>query len=99
MGTEVRVRCAENAATPAAVGHGVTEMPEGDVETYYVDGKWRNRIEGNPGFLDEFGSREEAVLVGRDHARELQVEHIVHNQDGTIGQRSSYGQDPRSIPG
>ena len=64
-------------------------MPEGDVVTYYVDGKWRNRIEGNPGFLDEFGSREEAVRVGRDHARNLQVEHSVRNQDGSIGQRSS----------
>jgi len=83
LGTEVRVRCAENAASPGGqlLDMGVTEMPEGDVETYPVEGKWRNRIAGNPGFLDEFGSLEEAVLVGRDHARELQVEHIVRNQD------------------
>lgn len=74
-------------------------MPEGDVETYHVDGKWRNRIEGNQGFLEEFGSRGEAILVGRDHARELQVEHIIRNADGTIGKRHSYANDPRGMPG
>jgi len=68
-------------------------MPDGDVETYHVDGKWRNRIAGNQGFLDEFGSREEAVLAGRDHARDMQVEHIVHNQDGTIGERRQEGEE------
>lgn len=60
-------------------------MPEGDVATYHVEGKWRNRIEGNQGFLDEFGTKEEAVRFGRDHARVLKVEHIVHNQNGTSG--------------
>jgi hypothetical protein len=74
-------------------------MPEGDVETYHVDGKWRNRIQGNPGFLDEFATRDQAVLAGRDRARELAVEHVVRNRDGTIGDRSSYGNDPRNIPG
>ena len=64
-------------------------MPEGDVTTYHVDGKWRNRIEGNQGFLDEFGTKEEAVMAGRDRARELGVGHIVRNQDGTIAEHSA----------
>jgi hypothetical protein len=74
-------------------------MPEGDVVTYHCDGKWRNRIEGNPGFLDEFDTQEKAVRAGRAHARELQVEHIVHNLDRTIAERRSYGSDPSEVPG
>jgi hypothetical protein len=74
-------------------------MPEGDVVTYPVDGRWRNRIEGNRGFLDEFVTKEKAMRAGRDHALELEVEHIVRNLDGTISERSSYGNDPREVPG
>lgn len=27
------------------------------------------------------------------------VEHIIQNKDGQIGQRNSYGRDPRNVPG
>jgi hypothetical protein len=27
------------------------------------------------------------------------VEHIIQNKDGQIGQRTSYGDDPRNVPG
>ena len=64
-------------------------MPDGDVVTYHVDGRWRNRIEGNQGFLDEFDTQEKAVRAGRDRARELQVEHIVRSLDGSIEGSSS----------
>jgi hypothetical protein len=29
----------------------------------------------------------------------LKVEHIVRRMDGMIGERNSYGNDPRDIPG
>ncbi|WP_210439777.1 DUF2188 domain-containing protein [Nocardioides xinjiangensis] len=74
-------------------------MPAGDVETYHSDGTWRNRIEALEDLPGEYDRKEEAVQVGRDEARERKVEHIVRNLDGTIHQRSTYGHDPRNIPG
>jgi hypothetical protein len=44
-------------------------------------------------------TKEEALEVGRARARQDQTEHVIHNQDGTIGERNSYGNDPASSPG
>ena len=76
-------------------------MPEGDIETYHDPdtGKWKNRVEGHGDLDADYDRRDEAVEEGRDQARERKVEHIVHNLDGTIGERNSYGHDPRDIPG
>jgi len=74
-------------------------MPHGDVETYHSDGTWRNRIEGQQELPGEYARKQEAVEAGRDHARELRVEHIVRDLDGQIGDRSTYGNDPREIRG
>ena len=74
-------------------------MPFGDVETFNRDGKWHIRIEGAGEILATFDTRVEAVQAGKEEAREREVEHIVHNLDGTIAERESYGRDPRSIRG
>ncbi|MGW5341077.1 DUF2188 domain-containing protein [Rhodococcus pyridinivorans] len=74
-------------------------MPAGDVETFHQDGSWHNRIEGSSDLLSTYPTREEAVAAGRDEARQRKVEHLVHNLDGTIGERNTYGHDPRDIPG
>ena len=74
-------------------------MPEGDVLTFHADGTWRNRVEGHELLPGEHDTRAETVAVGRDEARDRKVEHIVHNLDGTIGERNTYGHDPRDIPG
>jgi hypothetical protein len=73
-------------------------MPEGDVETYFADGMWSNKIEGGDK-VGNYQTKDRAIDAGRDLARELKVEHIVKKQDGTIGERSSHGHDPRDIPG
>lgn len=39
------------------------------------------------------------VTLAPPAARDLQVEHIVHNLDGQIHERSSYGNDPRDVKG
>ena len=39
------------------------------------------------------------VRAGRARAQQDRTEHIIHNQDGTIGERNSYGNDPASRPG
>ena len=74
-------------------------MPEGDIETYHADGRWKNRVEALDDLPGSYDTKDEAVQVGRDEARERRVEHIVRNLDGTIAERSSYGHDPRDIKG
>ncbi|CAM5536348.1 DUF2188 domain-containing protein [Leifsonia shinshuensis] len=75
-------------------------MPKGDVETYHADGEWKNRIEGETTKIGgTYGTKDEAVRAGRDEAQRRSVEHIIRNLDGTIGERNSYGNDPRNIPG
>jgi hypothetical protein len=75
-------------------------MPEGDIETYYQDGKWHNRVEGGlPSDPTAHDKKEDAVRVGREMARQAKVEHIIRNRDGKIAQRNTYGNDPRNIRG
>ena len=74
-------------------------MPVGDIETYHADGKWRNRVEALEDLPGAHDTKQEAVRVGRDEARERKVEHIIRNLDGTIAERNSYGHDPCNIPG
>jgi hypothetical protein len=45
------------------------------------------------------GTKDDAVAAGREEATADQVEHIIKNQNGRIGERNSYGNDPRHIPG
>lgn len=44
-------------------------------------------------------TKEQAVSAGRDEARQRGVEHVIHNQHGTIAAKNSYGNDPSSVPG
>lgn len=75
-------------------------MAQGDIETYYEDGAWKNKREGTSrAFGAGYGTKDEAVAAGRDAARADGVEHIIRNQDGRIGEKNSHGNDPRNIPG
>ncbi len=74
-------------------------MPAGDIETVYADGQWTNQVEGEGPSHHLFETKEKAVAEGRRLAKDAGVEHIVKNQDGTIAERSSYGHDPRNVPG
>jgi hypothetical protein len=74
-------------------------MPYGDIETFHQDGRWRNRVEGADTLLESHDTKAEAIVVGRHEAQQRGVEHIIKNMDGTIGDRSTYGNDPRDIPG
>jgi hypothetical protein len=44
-------------------------------------------------------TKDEAVRAGRTRAQQDRTELVIHNQDGTIGERNSYGNDPASRPG
>jgi hypothetical protein len=41
-----------------------------------------------------YDTKAEAQRAGRDTAKRDQTEHLIHNQDGKIGSRNSYGKDP-----
>ncbi|RYZ37205.1 MAG: DUF2188 domain-containing protein [Myxococcaceae bacterium] len=43
--------------------------------------------------------KERAVESGRAQAMAQETEHTIHNRDGTIGYKNSYGNDPRSSKG
>lgn len=43
---------------------------------------------------ETFDMKQQAQQAGRDAARRDPVEHLIHNRDGRIGERNSYGNDP-----
>jgi hypothetical protein len=73
-------------------------VADGYVHTVYKDGEWVNEIEGGDE-VSRHATKDEAVERGRELARQRQTEHVIHNQDGTIAERNSYGNDPESSPG
>lgn len=75
-------------------------MAQGDIEKYYDDGEWTNKREGTGRvFGAGYATKDEAVAAGRDAAKADGMEHVIRNQDGQIGEKNSYGNDPRNVPG
>lgn len=62
-------------------------------------GNWRNISEGSTRPGKTFETKQEAQAAGRQIAQNRHVEHIIHNQNGQIGSRNSYGRDPRNVKG
>ena len=56
-------------------------------------GNWRNISEGASKPVKVYETKAEAQSDGRDIASSRGVEHLIHNQDGKISQRNSYGND------
>jgi hypothetical protein len=76
-------------------------MAEGFVHTVHKDGgNWVNEIEGEEGTLPgAHATKLVAVAAGRDEAIRRKTEHVIHDEDGSIGERNSYGGDPARRPG
>ncbi len=64
-------------------------MPGGAVHTVHKDGEWINQIEGQGQEAGAFSTKDEAQEAGRALAKRLEVEHLIHNEDGTIHERNS----------
>lgn len=73
-------------ATPA-----IHTVPAGD--------RWENKRAGEDTALSQHDTKEDATAAGREQAMRDEAEHIIHKQDGTIGERNSYGSDPTSSAG
>jgi hypothetical protein len=56
-------------------------------------GPWVNKIHGNP--VSRHRTKENAVRRGRQIARKRKTEHAIHNRNGEIRRKNSYGNDPR----
>jgi hypothetical protein len=70
-------------------------MAEGFVHTVHKNGNWINEIEGDEGALRGVHSTKQvAVTAGRAEAVASNTEHVIHDADGSIGERNSYGGDP-----
>jgi hypothetical protein len=74
-------------------------MSKGDVHTLPHRGGWANKIEGSSRVANTAAKKAEAQAKGREMAIKRKVEHLIHNKDGTIGRRNSYGSDPRRRTG
>ena len=72
-------------------------MPkQGDVHVVYRErGKqWRGEVTGNKRASGTHTAKPAAIVQGRRLAQRNRAELVVHNQDGKIGDRRSYGNDP-----
>lgn len=64
----------------------------GDVHTVPTDTGWANKVNGE--VVSTHHTKETAVERGRTIARRNESEHVIHNQNGQIGEKNSYGNDP-----
>jgi hypothetical protein len=62
----------------------------GDVETFYQDGAWRNRVEGSGTTALSFPTMAEAAEVGRAEARHAKTAHVVKDESGRVVESRSY---------
>jgi hypothetical protein len=74
-------------------------MAKGFIHTVHKGGQWINEVEEGPEIGGIHARKEEAVQAGRARAQHDKTEHVIHNQDGTISERNSYGNDPSDRPG
>lgn len=70
-----------------------------NVHTVPHESGWANRREGADRVSRVFPTKDAAERAGRDTARRDGVEHLIHNKDGRISERNSYGNDPFPPPG
>ena len=68
-------------------------MAKGFVHTVPTGALWRNRVEAAELLPGAFVAKADATTVGCREARRRKTEHVIHNRDGTIARRNSYGYD------
>jgi hypothetical protein len=68
-------------------------VARGWIHTVYKEGVWVVEAEGE-GVTSRHPSKEEAAAAGRVTAVLRKTEHLIHNRDGSIAGRNSYGSDP-----
>src|SRR4051812_24030627 len=74
-------------------------MADGFIHPVWKDAEWQNQIEGGDRSPGSYVNKAEAREAGRSRALAVGTGHVIHNQDGTISDRNSYGNDPAPRPG
>lgn len=76
-------------------------MAKGDIHTVPHGDGWANQVEGGQRVSSTGPRKEEVQAEGRRMAVDRGVEHLVHRQDGTIGERNTHprSRDPRQSRG
>jgi len=57
------------------------------------NGGWANKREGVKTPISSAGTKAEALAIGREQAKKDGTEHVIHNKNGQISQKNSYGND------
>lgn len=64
------------------------------IHTVRRPGGWGNLSAGASKVPKIYATKAEAQSAGRKTAINQHAEHIIHNENGKIGSRNSYGKDP-----
>jgi hypothetical protein len=68
-----------------------------DVHTVHKGSDWVNEVDGV--VVSTHDQEEAAEAWGREIARDNESEHFIHDMEGQIRKRNSYGPDPTSSKG
>jgi len=74
-------------------------MANGDIYTVPHERGWANMIEGGAGVSSIHPTKTEAKRRGREMALRRKSEHLIFDQRGSLTERNSYADDPRSRRG
>ena len=74
-------------------------MRPGNIHTVPHGRKWGNKRAGGTRFLTVHIRQADAIAVGAKVARRDRVEHFIHDYNGRIRERNSYGRDPHPPKG
>ncbi len=72
-----------------------------DVHVTYDHDKdhWEVKLAGDASSMETFSTKELAEAAGKQKAKDEKSELVIHDQNGTIREKISYGNDPRSSDG
>jgi hypothetical protein len=76
-------------------------MANGDIHASQQGDRWINKAEGNQNASNSAPTKVEAQAAERQMAIDRGVEHVVHKENGQIGERNTYprSRDSRSSAG
>ena len=66
-------------------------MVSKNVHTRPMEARWVNEIEGTGELVSIHDTQQEARFIGQMFARREMAEHLVHDQDGVIRERTTFG--------
>ncbi|HWD02115.1 MAG TPA: DUF2188 domain-containing protein [Amycolatopsis sp.] len=70
---------------------------DGDVETFYESGLWKNKIDGHQRASNTFGDYGQAVKTGRHMAKARRVSHRVRDEFGVLVSHDDYRTSRRGV--